>query len=142
MKTASHPAPSAHALATRPRGFFSVPARFGGHVVARPLRAGAFWCHRAPSAGQKPVKSAIFIPCPSLAHAQTLAGQFHLAGFGVHVKPGVQCAIWSKGSPLAGSAPAFACKVELAQGETVAMARSSLACVKCSLSMAASMGAR
>ena len=123
-------------------GFFSVPSRFSGRIVARPLARGAYWCHRAPRLGERPVRSAIFIPCQSRAQAGALADQFALAGFNYTVKPGNQCAIWSKKSPLSGSAPAWACKVELAAGETVALARSALSCVRCSLSMAASMTVR
>ena len=123
-------------------GLFSVPARFSGRVVARPLAHGAFWCHRAPSLGQKPVRSAIFIPCVSRAQAGALADEFALAGFNYTVKPGNQCSIWSGSSPFASVAPAWACKVELAAGETVALARNTLVGVRSYIKMAASMGAR
>lgn len=105
--------------------FFSVPARFGGRVIARVSARGAVWAWRAPRGGERPSPACLFLPARHVASAQTFAVCARHLGWVAEVKPGSACAVWATG-PLASSAPAWACKVRLPADLSASAARAEL----------------
>lgn len=105
-----------------PSRFFSVPARFNGRVVCRVCASGAVWSWRAPRAGQHPSPRCLFLPAGFQGTARAFASCAASLGWQAEVKRGKACAVWQSG-PLAGSVPAWACKVWLPAGLSASAAR-------------------
>jgi hypothetical protein len=108
-----------------PSRFFSVAARFSGRVVVRVSARGAVWAWRAPRSGDRPAPACLFLPARSQARAGAYAAVARVCGWVAEVRPGSACAVWRSG-PLAGSAPAWACKVRLPAGLSASAARTQL----------------
>ena len=105
--------------------FFSVPARFSGRVVARVHSRGSVWAWRAPRKGERPSPACLFFRASSKGLALQLAACARFVGWVSEVRPGAACAVWAAG-PLAGAAPAWACKIRLPAGVSAAAARAEL----------------
>ncbi len=107
-------------------GYFSVPARFRGRVIARVNRQlGTIWATRTPAKGELPAAPCLFIPCTHRHGAARLAQAAGLLGWRAWVKPSAACAVYQSG-PLAEQAPPFVTKVELPFGVKASAARSLL----------------
>lgn len=107
------------------RGFFSVPARHAGRVVARANRSGSVWAWRVPRQGDRPSPVCLFVPVRNRAHAIAVAACAKVVGYRVDIRPGHACAIYRSG-PLASTAPALAVKVCLPSGVKASAARARL----------------
>jgi len=116
---------TAQQLATAPRGFFSVPARHAGHVVARASSNGLVWAWRAMRKGDRPSPACLFVPSLNSAHAAAVAACAKAAGLPSQTKPASACAVYRTG-PLAASPPLLAVKIRLPSGVSCAVARSRL----------------
>ena len=113
-------------MAVPSAGFFAVPARFSGQVVARVHRlSGSVWAWRAPRSGDLPSAPCLFVPLRSAPTAARLACAARGLGWRAWVKPGAACAVWASG-PLAVATPPMAVKVELPAGVSAASARTAL----------------
>lgn len=107
-------------------GYFSVPARFHGRVIARVNhQLGTVWATRTPAKGERPAAPCLFIPCTHRHNAARLAQAAGLLGWRAWVKPGTACAVFQAG-PLADQAPPLVAKVELPFGVKASDARSLL----------------
>ncbi|MFB1503344.1 hypothetical protein [Thiocapsa sp. C2-2m] len=105
-----------------PRGFFSVPARHAGRVIARVSANGSVWAWRAVRKGDRPSPACLFVPCRNHAHAVAVAACAKVQGWQVQTKPGTACAVYRNG-PLSASAPPLAVKVRLPLGASASAAR-------------------
>ena len=113
-------------MATSTSGYFSVPARFNGRVIARVNRQlGTVWATRTPAKGERPAAPCLFIPCIHRHSAARLAQAAGLLGWRAWVKAGAACAIYQAG-PLADLAPPHVAKVEIPLGVKASAARSLL----------------
>ena len=113
-------------MSTVTSGYFSVPARFHGRVIARVNRQlGTVWATRTPAKGGRPAAPCLFIPCTQRQSAARLAQAAGLLGWRAWVKAGTACAVYQAG-PLAALAPPRVAKVELPLGLTASAARSLL----------------
>jgi hypothetical protein len=121
----TNPARIAPAPVSAPRGFFSVPARHAGRVVARVSSSGLVWAWRAVRKGDRPSPACLFVPCTNPAHAAAVASCAKVHGFGVETKPGNACAVYRKG-PLSSAPPPLAVKVRLPLGASASAARAQL----------------
>jgi hypothetical protein len=119
------PARLAPATVSTRRGFFSVPARHAGHVVARVSASGSVWAWRAARKGERPSAACLFIPCRNPAHALAVAAVARSLRFRTDTRPGGACAVFRYG-PLASSAPPLAVKVWLPPGVPVRSVRAEL----------------
>lgn len=117
--------PARIAPVSAPRGFFSVPARHAGRVVARVSSSGLVWAWRAVRKGDRPSPACLFVPCTNPAHAAAVASCAKVHGFRVETKPGNACAVYRTG-PLAEAPPLLAVKIRLPSGVSCAVASSRL----------------
>jgi hypothetical protein len=116
---------TAQQVATAPRGFFSVPARHAGHIVARASSNGLVWAWRAMRKGDRPSPACLFVPSLNPAHAAAVAACAKAAGLPSQTKPASACAVYRTG-PLSSAAPPLAVKVRLPYGVSSSVARAQL----------------
>ncbi|RKT37905.1 hypothetical protein BDD21_5416 [Thiocapsa rosea] len=108
-----------------PRGFFSVPARHAGRVVARVSSSGLVWAWRAMRKGDLPSPRCLFVPVRNPAHAAAVSACVKAQGWQAQTKPGTACAVYRAG-PLSAFAPPLAVKVRLPAGISSSVARAQL----------------
>ena len=121
----TNPARIAPAPVTAPRGFFSVPARHAGRVVARVSSSGLVWAWRAVRKGDRPSPRCLFVPSRNASHAAAVAACVKAQGWQAQTKPGSACAVYRTG-PLSFAPPPFAVKVRLPAGVSSSVARAQL----------------
>lgn len=109
----------------RPSGFFSVPARHAGRVVARLHASGSVWAWRAVRKGDRPSPACLFVPARDPLMASLVEACAKAQGWQALTKPGDACAVFREG-PLAASAPPLAVKIHLPGGLSSSIARSRL----------------
>ena len=107
-------------------GFFSVPARFGGHVIARVhAPTHSVWAWRAPRAGERVSPACLFWPVSHAHAASALARAAVSLGMSAVVKPASSCAVFATG-PMAGWHSGPVVKVRLPGKTKAASARRAL----------------
>lgn len=114
-----------HVPASLTRGFFSVPARHAGRVVARVSASGLVWAWRAVRKGQRPSPHCLFVPSRNASHAAAVVACVKAQGWQAQTKPGTACAVYRTG-PLSSAPPPLAVKVRLPAGVSSSVARAQL----------------